>query len=197
MKAVICTKYGLPEVLELAEVAKPVPKDNEILVKIHATTVHRGDAMIRAFDVPRAGWLAAKLILGFRGPRGRILGMELSGEVEAVGKDVTKFKVGDHVFGAPSGWAGGAYAQYRCMSEGGRVAIKPANASYEEAAALTNGALIALNMIRKVNVKSGQQVLIYGASGSVGTFALQLAKYYGAEVTGLCCLQLNFLQMAH
>lgn len=193
MKAIVCTKYGPPEVLKLMDVEKPVPGDNEVLIKILATTAHVGDTKIRRLE-PGLGPVTdfffkpiMRIIIGFSGPRNKILGMDLAGEIVEVGKDVTLFKKGEQIFASAfEGYRFAAYAGYKCMPEDGLIAIKPNNMTYEEAAPLSNGCLTALLIVRKANIQKGQKVLIYGASGSLGTYAVQLAKYYGAEVTGVC-----------
>ena len=191
MKVVVCSKYGPPEVLQFKEVEKPLPKENEVLIKVHATTVHIGDTKVRRLE-PGLGRIKdfffkpiMRIMIGFRGPRKKILGMELAGEIEAVGGDVKMFKKGDAIFGSTE-FNFGAYAEYCCLAENGISTTIPTNMSYEEAAPISNGGLTALLNLRKANIKEGHKILIYGASGSVGTFAVQLAKHFGAIVVGVC-----------
>lgn len=193
MKAIVCTKYGPPEVLKLQEVEKPKPRNNEVLIKIHATTAHIGDTKLRALR-PGLGSIKdfffkpmMRVMLGFTGPRNKVLGMDLAGEIVEVGQNVQLFNIGDQIFATTfKGLSFGAYAEYKCMPEDGLLALKPSNMTYEEAAPLSNGGLTALLILKKANIKQGQKVMIYGASGSVGTYAVQIAKYFGAEVTGVC-----------
>jgi len=185
MKAIVYERYGPPEVLQLKEVEKPTPKDNEVLIKTHATTVTSGDWRVRSLNVPTGFGLIMRLVFGITRPRQPILGSELAGVVESVGKDVTTFKTGDQVF-AFSDAAMGCYAAYKCMPEDGAMAFKPANLTYEEAAALSFGGTTALSFFRRAKLQRGEKVLVNGASGGVGTAAVQLAKHFGADVTGVC-----------
>ncbi len=185
MRAAVYERYGPPDVVELKDVDKPVPKDNEVLIKVRATTVSSGDWRVRSLAMPYGFGLLARPILGISGPRRRILGTELAGDVEAVGKDVTKFKPGDPVF-AFSGASMGCHAEYKCMPEDGSVARKPANLTYDEAAALSFGGTTALDVFRRGRLQRGEHALINGASGAVGSAAVQIARHFGAEVTGVC-----------
>ena len=184
MKAIVCTKYGPPDVLQLKDVAKPAPKDNEVLIRIYATAVTSSDCLIRGSKVPLRLWLPMRLVIGFTKPRNPILGMVFAGEVESVGTEVTRFQKGNQVYAFNIRC--GTYAEYTCLPENSAIALKPSPVTYEEAATIPFGGITALHFLKKGKIRSGQKVLVYGASGSVGTFAVQLAKYFGAEVTGVC-----------
>ncbi|TRX60090.1 NAD(P)-dependent alcohol dehydrogenase [Fulvivirga sp. M361] len=184
MKAIVWTKYGTPDVLEYKEVAKPVPKDDEVLIKINAASVTPGDCEIRRFDIHVLFWLPLRIYIGIRRPRHTMLGMELSGEIEAVGKEVKRYKKGDQVF-CGTGMRFGAYAEYKCQKDTSFMAIKPVNMSYEEAATIPTAGINALHYLRKGNIQPGEKLLINGAAGCFGTYAIQIAKMMGAEVTGV------------
>jgi len=190
MKAIVYTEYGPPDVLHLEEVEKPNPKDHEILVRVHAASVGYGDLLARdfkadKFNMPLPLLLLTRLYFGLSRPKVHILGSEFAGEVEAIGKDVKRFHAGDPVFGY-LGQRMGAYAEYVCMPEDGPVALKPANLTYAEAAVIPYGAIMASSLLRKAGLQPGQKVLVNGASGGIGSMAVQLAKYFGAQVTGVC-----------
>jgi NADPH:quinone reductase-like Zn-dependent oxidoreductase len=185
MRAVVCTRYGPPDVLQLREIEKPSPKRDEVLIKMRATAVTSSDCIVRGFRIRGPMAIPARLIMGVTKPRHSVIGLVVAGEVEAVGKRVSSFKPGDEVFGF-EGFAFGAYAEYKRMRAGGILALKPSNQSYEEAAAITYGGMLALHFLKKGNIGTGQRVLVYGASGAAGTSAVQLAKHFGAVVTGVC-----------
>ena len=189
MKAIICTKYGPPEVLKMKEVEKPAPKDDEVLIKIFATAVTASDIFIRGSQIPIQFWIPMRIMMGLTKPRKSIIGLVLAGKIESVGKNIKRFKPGDQVYGL-TGFGLGAYAEYKCMKETdstyGCLALKPNNLSYEEATVAAYGGLLAFQYMEKGNIQRGQKVLIYGASGTSGTTAVQFAKYLGAEVTGVC-----------
>jgi NADPH:quinone reductase-like Zn-dependent oxidoreductase len=189
MKAIICTRYGPPEVLQLREVEKPTPKDDEVLIKIHATAVTASDIFIRGSQIPIQFLIPMRLYMGLTKPRKSIIGLVLAGEIESTGRDVKRFKTGDQVYGL-TGFGLGAYAEYKCMKETdsthGCLAMKPVNISYEEATVAAYGGLLAFQYVEKGNIQRGQKVLIYGASGTSGTMAVQLANHLGARVTGVC-----------
>lgn len=189
MKAVMFERYGAPEVLHLVDVPLPTPKADEVLVKIHATTVTAGDVIMRSLKLPPiAGWqkVFARLYLGVRKPRRPILGMEIAGTVAAVGEGITRFQIGQAVFASTASLRFGGYADYKCIPESGMILPKPATLSFSEAAALPGGSLTALRCLRKGDLQAGQHVLVYGASGAVGTSAVQIARALGARVTGVC-----------
>jgi len=192
MKAIVWTKYGPPDVLQYKEVSLPSPKEDEVLIRVHAATVTAGDCELRRFDIPVQMWLFVRIILGIRKPRIKILGQELAGEIESTGKKVTHLKAGDSVFAATE-MRLGAYAEYACLPGKSIMAIKPANMNYEEAATIPTGGLNALHFLRKGDIQSKQKVLILGAGGSIGTYAVQIAKSYGAHVT--CVDSRNKLEM--
>ena len=185
MKAVVCTRYGPPEVLRLEELVTPVPRKNEVRIRILATAVTSSDCYVRGLDLSPAYRIMARLALGWNAPRQPVLGMVLSGEVDSVGPDARSFAVGERVFGFDR-HRFGTYAQYVCWPEDGLLATRPGNLTDEEAAAIPYGGLLALHFLRKADVRAGQRVLIYGASGAVGTSAVQLARHFGADVTGVC-----------
>ncbi len=184
MKAVMCRRYGPPEVLSLEDIPKPRPKKNEVLIKVRAATVFAGDCEVRAFKFPAWSWLPLRIMMGLTKPRWPVLGQELAGEIEAVGANVTTFKPGDKVFAALE-FGFGAHAEYKCMSARGPIAPLPANMSFEEAAGIPVGGVNALHFLERANIQPGQRVLINGAAGSIGSVGVQLAKYYGAEVTAV------------
>lgn len=185
MKAAIVTKYGPPDVIKIREVDKPIPEEDEVLIKLYATTVTSGDVRIRSLDIPAYLSLFFRLFMGFKGPKQKILGVEFAGEVEKTGENVKNFKVGDKVFG--SSFSGsGTYAEYCCIKENDVITTIPSNFSYQEAAPIFFGSHTALYFLKKGNLSEGKKVLFYGASGCVGTYAVQIAKYFGAEVTGVC-----------
>jgi NADPH:quinone reductase-like Zn-dependent oxidoreductase len=190
MKAIVCTKYGPPEVLQIKDVEKPTPKDNEVCIKIHATSITHSDIIVRGLKVHGGMRLLMGLAIGFSKPRNPILGMILAGEVESTGKAVKRFKKGDQVYGVTIKSAMhprlGTYAEYKCLPDDSFIVSKPANTTYEESAAVPYGGLIALSFLKKGKIQSGQKILVYGASGSIGTSIVQLAKYFGAKVTGVC-----------
>jgi NADPH:quinone reductase-like Zn-dependent oxidoreductase len=185
MRAVVCTRYGPPEVLQVKDLPKPRPKSNEVCIKIFATAVTASDCIVRAFNVPLRFKPFLGVALGFTRPRNPVLGLVLAGEVESAGRDVTQFKPGDQVYGFTA-FRFGAYAEYKCLPETAILALKPSNTSYEEAAAVPYGGLLALFFLKRASIQNRKRVLVYGASGAIGTSAVQLAKFFGAEVTGVC-----------
>ncbi|MCJ7447163.1 MAG: NAD(P)-dependent alcohol dehydrogenase [Bacteroidales bacterium] len=189
MRAIVCTKYGPPEVLKIKEVEKPAPKGDEVLIKIYATAVTASDIFIRGSQIPIQFWIPMRIMIGLTKPRKSIIGLVLAGKIESVGKNIKRFKPGDQVYGL-TGFGLGAYAEYKCMKETdsmqGCLSLKPTNITFEESTSAAYGGLLALQYMERGNIQRGQKVLIYGASGTSGTIAIQYAKYLGAEVTGIC-----------